>query len=141
MIHMNDKIKNYIKMERNQGSYFQRNDGNSILEALAILFDDHGSSANWFIEELLDPNSRGISGEWMRLKFKGDKVVVTPTELMYPREKPEDPEDYAIEIDRDVLLRLANEWQNLVRQKAPVIFIVQRDDELFVTDTLPEGME
>ena len=61
---------------------------------------------------------------------------------MYPDHLPEDPEDYAVEIDRDVLLKFANEWQTLVRQQTPVIFIVQKDDgELLVPDTLPEGME
>ena len=133
--------KNYIMMARlkkfDYRSYYRENNSlNPLIDRLATLFKDHGTDVKWILEELTDPQSRGITGSASRIKIRGDKVILEPSSTM-----EENPEDYAIEIDRDILIRLATEWQDLVRREVPEIFIFYKDREYFVSDALPEGVD
>ncbi|HEV2600689.1 MAG TPA: hypothetical protein VGT41_00190 [Candidatus Babeliales bacterium] len=129
--------KNYIKMELYAGSYSNRNHTpNENLNRLRDLFNDQGSDAEWVKRALFDSRGRGRSGEFTRILVKGDKVVLEPTDIFY-----DNPEEYIIEMECNVLLQLTNNWQALVRAKAPYIFLYEKDNQLFVSDTLPEGME
>ncbi|HEV2601227.1 MAG TPA: hypothetical protein VGT41_02930 [Candidatus Babeliales bacterium] len=130
--------KNYIKMNPiGSGLYWGKNHTtNEYVDTLSILFNDQGSDAEWVKEALLNSTGRGMSGEYTRILVKGDKVILKPTSILY-----DEPEEHIIEMDRNVLLRLTNDWQALVKAKAPEIFIYEKDEELFVSDTLPEGME
>jgi hypothetical protein len=85
----------------------------------------------------LNPHDRGLPGELVFSFVEGQYIILEPTLT----EDPEILDEYTVEIDRDILLRLANEWQDLVRKKASEIFIVRKGDELIVTDALPEGVE
>lgn len=130
--------KNYIRLEYTDGFYSRKNYSyDKHIEALETLFNDHGSGVSWIQRHLLDPDSRGIYGELTHVSKRGQTVVLEPTLT----DDPEELDEYTVEIDRDVLLRLTNEWQALVRKKAPEIFIVRKDDEFLVTDKLPEGIE
>ena len=137
MLNENQKNDRYVRLEMNKGNYFRRNEGGKLLGALAILFTDGGPGVSWFKEELLDPDSRGIYGSLTHVSIRGEKVILEPKFI----EDEDEFDELTVEIDRNILLRLANEWQALVMKDAPEIFIVRKDGELFVTDTLPEGME
>lgn len=85
---------------------------------------------------LLDPKSNGIYGSMTHIEIKGNKVILEPSMTM-----SDNPEDYAIEIDRDELIRLAREWDALIIKKVPQIFIYCKNDTYFVSDTLPEDVK
>lgn len=128
--------KNYIRMELYAGSYSNRNHtANKQLNRLRDIFNDQGSDAEWIKRALFDSAGRGLFGEFTEISINGNTVTLTPTGISW-----DDPENF-IEIDRDILLKLTNDWQALVKAKAPYIFIYEKDGELFVSDTLPEGME
>ena len=131
-----EKKKNYIRLEKKKGIYFRKNKAERLLEVLAILFTDGGYGVLWFKDELLNSESRGIYGELTHVSIQGKKVVLEPTLT----DDPEEIEEYTIEIDRNVLLRLTSEWEDLTKKNAPEIFIARKDGELFVTDILPEGI-
>ncbi|HEV2600987.1 MAG TPA: hypothetical protein VGT41_01685 [Candidatus Babeliales bacterium] len=129
--------KSYIWMERGiSRSYPARNfTANKQLNRLRDVFRDQGVDAEWVKRALLDPAGRGLFGEFTEISINGNTVTLTPTDISW-----DDPENF-IEMDRNVLLGLTNDWQELVRAKAPEIFIYEKNGELFVSDTLPEGME
>jgi hypothetical protein len=132
-----DYRKNYIKFINDDNSYYSRNySKNRLVQSCGDLFKDQGTSVHWLLEELFDSDSRGISGELTRVKIRENKVILQRSRII-----EDNPEDYAVEIDRDVLIKLATDWQNLVRKEAPEIFIFHKNDEYFVSDTLPADVE
>lgn len=129
--------KNYVLMDKHNGRYYyMNNSANFIVDILKNLFNDQGCSVEWFLSELIDPNSRGISGELTVISIKGDKVLLEPTEMVR-----HNPEDYIVEIDRSELIRVASEWQALVDRDALFIYIYHHNNRYFVSDTLPQGIE
>lgn len=78
---------------------------------LSAIFDE---GSGWFEgvrKDLLDPNSRGVTGNRSDVTIKGDVVTIQP---LYS----ENPEDWAIEIDRHVLLELIEKWKVLYDKEA-----------------------
>lgn len=129
--------KNYILIEKIDGFYCKKNDSaNKVIQALRRLFDDAGPGVKWLLRHLNDPKSRGICGSLTEVSLYDNKVILQPSRTL-----EENPEDFSIEIDRDILIQLATDWQNLVRKEVPEIFIFCKNDEYFVADTLPEGVD
>ena len=130
--------KNYAQLKYLKGSYYRSTYSyDKLIDALPLLFTDGGSGVEWIQRHLLNPESRGISGSLTEVVIKGQTVVLEPKFI----DDEEEFDKLTVEIDRDVLLRLTNEWQDLVMKDAPEIFIGRKDGELFVKDTLPEGLE
>lgn len=128
----------YIKMFLAKNFYHRANvTKDKLIARLEILFNETGPRVKWFLDELLDPQGRGLFGEQTRIKIKGDKVSLEPSRMM----QTGGPEDAPIELDRDVLIRLTTKWQELVQKGVPEIFIYQKDGEYFVADTLPEDVK
>jgi hypothetical protein len=133
--------KNYIIMDRfeksDYRSYYRKNNAsNQHVDRLATLFKDHGTGIEWLLDELLDTESKGIFGSLTRVKFRGNKIILEPSRTL-----EENPEDYTVEIGRDILIRLATDWQSLAHKEVPEIFIFCKNGEYFVSDTLPEGID
>ena len=130
--------RNYVCLEYARGTYSRKNHSfDRLVDTLPILFRDHGLGVEWIQRHLLNPESRGIYGSLTHVSIRGQIVVLEPTLT----DDEEELDEYTVKIDRDVLLRLTYEWQDLVRKKVPEIFIGRKDGELFVTDKLPEGIE
>jgi len=102
-----------------------------------MLFTDHGTNPDWILRDLLDPESRGIWGEFTGISIRGQKVFIKPAPLI----EDDYSEDFAIEMDRSELIRLARDWQELIREKISPIYIFYNDGKYGVSDVLPEGTE
>lgn len=135
---INLETKNHFMLMEHYGkSYFKNNDcSDAVITLLATVFNDIGPNVDWALRELLDETSRGITGSLIRIIIRNDRVTVQPSYTM-----AENAEDYAVEIDRNELIRLAREWQELVRNKIPLIYIYCQNSKYFVSETLPEGVE
>ena len=118
-------------------SYHKSNDcSDELIDMLCMVFTDHGPNGDWVLRDLLDPDSRGVVGSKTNISIEGEKVTLEPSTTIV-----DNPEDYAVEIDRKVLIKLTNEWQALVDQDAPNIYIYYKDGKYGVSDVLPEGVE
>jgi len=110
---------------------------NECIIMLHMLFTDHGTNPDWILSELLDHSSSGIWGEFVGISNCGQKVFIEPAPLI----EDDYPEDFAIEMDRSELIRLARDWQELIREKISPIYIFYNDGKYGVSDVLPEGIE
>jgi hypothetical protein len=130
-------MNHYMLLELFGRSYHKCNDThNNLIDMLSMVFTDHGPNGDWVLRYLLDPDSRGVVGSKTSITIEGEKVTLEPSTTMV-----DNPEDYAVEIDRKVLIRLTNEWQALVDQGAPNIYIYYKDGKYGVADVLPAEVE
>lgn len=129
--------RHYILLQKNQGSYSQRNYcTDQFIDNLSLLFDDHKTIITWILDTQLSPTNKGLTGSLSDITINGNTIILQPSSTM-----ADDPEEYATEVNRNELIRLAREWQELVDKKAPLIYIYCQNDKYFVSETLPEGIE
>jgi len=110
---------------------------NECIMMLYMLFTDHRTNPDWILRDILDFESRGIWGEFAGISIRGQKVFIKPAPLI----EYDYPEDFAIEMDRSELIRLACDWQELIKKKISSIYIYYKDGKYGVSDILPEGIE
>lgn len=128
------KIQESIVLKNYDGTYLQKEIiilNNKYLKMLISIFDEGRGWTEAVKRQLLDPQSRGIFGEGSSIDISGNKVIIEPQFV-------DNPEDYAITIDRIVLLDLINQWQQLMEKKAPEIIFIRQDDG---TITVSENTE
>ena len=130
--------KSYMEVVRTAlGSYLKNNHvENRCVKLLYNTFTDQGTHVGWLLKELLDPASEGVQAELVYVFIEEDKVVLQASELM-----DELGHIFAVQLDRDELIRLTQDWQRLRDKKAPVIFIFCKDEKYFVSDVLPEAIK
>ena len=90
---------------------------------MADVFNEGSSWTNGVQRNLLDPASGGITGNQIEVLIEQNKIIIQPQ-----FEFADDPDEYAIEIDRNVLLQLINEWQELVAKKCQEITFTRHKD-------------
>ena len=130
--------KNYIKVDIGTTGFHRRcNDvQNEVVRLIYDAFTDHGSDVQWLLRCLLDFDSEGVDVELVSVSLKDKVVVLQPSFLM-----SDDPEEHAVEIDRNELIYLAHKWQELIDNKVAPIYIYYKDGKYGVADILPEGVE
>lgn len=105
--------------------------GNNYLMMIISIFDEGGGWTKTVKRELLNPQSQGITGNRVEVDIQQNKVVIRDVCF-----DDDDTEDNAIEIDRQVLLDLINQWQDLVQKEAQEIVFTRHDDgSITVTGT------
>lgn len=92
------------------------------LNMLADVFEDGSFWLECLMKELYDPSSRGIAGNRIRVKKKENDIVYV--EPLFT----DNPEEWAIEIDRQVLLDLINQWKDLLRKRPQEIIFTRHDN-------------
>ena len=107
----------YYKLEKCDGFYWPLSYNDEYLSMLVAIFTDGGSLDMVVKRELLNPEGRGATGNLTDVTIKGNTVIIQPAMF----DVTDEPEEYAIEIDRDVLLDLINQWEDLKKKKAKEI--------------------
>jgi len=108
-VNTQQKIESILLIRIANGMYRQKESiikGNNYLSMLIDVFNEDYNWTEVVKEELLDPSSRGISGNKCDIIIKSNKVIIEPQFV-------DNPEDYAIDIDRDVLLSIIDTWEKL----------------------------
>lgn len=103
------------------GYYMKQRYKDEYLGMLSYIFED---GSGWFEgvkRNLLNPNSKGVTGNRSDVTIKGDVVTIQP---LYG----DDAEDYAIQINRHVLLELIDKWKMLYEKEANEIVFTRHDD-------------
>lgn len=117
------KDKYYLKMQCDD----------KYLDMLTDAFDDSPYWIDCLMERLLNPLSKGVTGNRIDISFRENKVLIEPLYV-------DNPEDYEIEIDRNVLIGLINQWQELVKKCSPCITFIRHDNgTITITDTIECG--
>ena len=106
--------------------YDSHNDG--YLSMLTGIFTDVSTFDEDVKKALIAPNKTRVAGNLTDMIIKENKVIIQPAIL----DLTDEPEEYAIEIDRDVLLDLINQWEDLKKKKAKEITFY-RDDNNKIT--------
>lgn len=114
----------WVSFHYNKG-YLRKNTSNSYLDGIADIFDQGFGEINWLIKRLIDPTSMGVTANDIDITFEGNKVTIEPLFC-------DNPEDYAVEIDRQALLDLCYKWQKLVKQKTPEIIMEQDENGVVI---------
>jgi hypothetical protein len=92
------------------------------LNRLTDVFDDSPFWIECLMKRLLDPLSKGVTGNRIRVKKReNDKVYI---EFIFA----DNPEESAIEIDRQILIDLINQWKDLLRKKPQEVIFTRHDD-------------
>jgi hypothetical protein len=129
--------KSFMEFVNRNGLYCTNNYvRDTVIDAIANLFTDHCNEVRWFTDLLTSPDAKGISGNMSRVKIQGNIVIIKPAAI-----GSEIFEDEIVEMDRNTLLELAQDWEVLVERNPSKIYIYRKDGRLFISDTLPEGME
>ena len=121
---------NQLIFQYQDGYYYKVQYQDQYLGMLSYIFDDGSYWVEAVKQELLKSNSPGVTGNKTDVTFKGDEIKIEP---LYA----ECPEDYAIKIDRNVLLRLIDEWQELTKKRTKEIVFTRHGDG---TITIKESM-
>lgn len=120
----------YAKFVLSYGTYDSYSSDN-YLEMVCSIFDDGSYWTECTKKALLDPQSPGLFGNLVEFDIIDDVVRISPTLV-------DDPEEYTIEIDRQVLLNLIEKWQELATKKVPTIYFIRYENgTIEVTDQLP----
>jgi len=101
-----------LNMDFVQGSY---------LGILRGIFDQGPSWTDTIKKELLDPESTGVTGEKVDVTITNKQIIIAP-------ELVENPEELAIEIDRQTLLDLLKQWEELTAQNYQRITFTRHED-------------
>lgn len=94
---------------------------NSYLGMLSGIFDEGSSWTKAVKRHLADPDSRGITGDMIDITIKDNKVIIAA-------EHVDDPEENAIEIDKQDLLDIINKWEELKAQNCQRITFTRHED-------------
>lgn len=116
------------------GYYRKQQHKAQYLGMLSYIFDDGSYWVEAVKQELLKSNSPGVTGNKTDVTFKGDEIKIEP---LYA----ECPEDYAIKIDRNVLLRLIDEWQDLTKKRTKEIVFTRHEDGTVTISGSDESVE
>jgi len=118
----NDHFSMYMQEERHLvlSMEFLRE---SYLGMLIGIFDDGYCWTNVVKKHLKNPDSEGITGEMIDIIIDRDRVIIQPQEDMV-----ENPEELAIEIDRQQLIDIINKWDELTTQNYRRITFTRHED-------------
>lgn len=97
------------------------------LSTLSSIFNEGNSWTECVKNKLLDSNSKGISGNKTKVVIENNNVIIKPLFA-------EEPEYWAIEIDRNILLKLIIEWQKLAAQGSREIAFTRNEDVIITID-------
>jgi len=111
----------FLIFKYNDGYYEEDKSDDSYLTMLSEVFDEGSYWTNAIRHALQNPISEGATGNKTDVTIKGDKVIIEPLFA-------ENPQEYAIEIDRQVLFDLINKWQELVAKKCQEITFTRHED-------------
>jgi len=103
------------------GMYRKKNSikqDDTYLSRLINIFNESYSWTKVVVRELLDPHSTGINGNRTDVIINKDTVTIQPQFV-------DDPEEYAIAINRQTLINLINQWEKLVDQECQEIAFTQ----------------
>jgi hypothetical protein len=124
-------MKTYAKLALKYGTY-NANSSDNYLEMICNIFDDSFAWTKGVKEMLLDHESEGLIGNKTDIEKINNIIKISP---LYA----DNPEEYAIEIDRNQLLDLINKWELLANQKTPEIYLVRHEDgSIDMTDHVPK---
>lgn len=112
---------NKLTFKFSDGYYRQAPCRDQYLEMLSGIFDEGRGWLESVKERLFIPSSRGIVGNKDEVIIDGDKITIQP-------QFTDTPEEWAIEIDKKVLLDLINKWQELVQKDAREITFTRHED-------------
>jgi len=124
----------YYKFKLINGYYWEdtQSDDFYLNELSNHIFDESKGWVQSVKRTLLDPQRHGILGNKSEV-HKIDNTIQIMSQF------GDNPEEYAIEIDRDVLLKLIDKWQELYDKDSPEIYFIRHEDgTIEVTDHLPE---
>lgn len=115
--------KKSIVLQNWHGHYVLRdsqftNENNHLTMIADALCDGGMGPSYWIRGELLDPESRGVTGNATDITIKENQVFIQP---LYG----EDPLQYRIEIDRQTLLKVIDDWEEIVKKKPDEIIMSQ----------------
>ncbi|GAB4456745.1 MAG: hypothetical protein OHK0036_20490 [Bacteroidia bacterium] len=100
---------NYLFLKiKKKGRFFDIESNDNYLSMLFDIFDDGSWLEEGVKRELLNPSSRGITGNKTSIYIEGEKIIISP--LFSPN-----PDEYAITIDRTKLLNLIDRWQEIMK--------------------------
>jgi len=88
---------------------------------LMHIFDDSATWTRLIREELLNQSSGGITGNKSEVIIEGNIVTIEPQFV-------DNPEDYAIKIDRAALLQIIVEWEKLIDRNCQQITFTRYED-------------
>jgi len=130
--------KDYMKIIRVEPGFYCKSNhvNNKCIGLLYDAFTDHDISAEWLLRTITDFSGRGVRAELVDVSIAGNRVILQPSSIMC-----EDPEDFAVEFDRNELTSLVYAWHTLALKRVSPIYIFYKDGEYGVSDVLPEGIE
>lgn len=120
------KINESITLKNIEGFYWPNETfiiNKKYLGMLVSIFDEGSSWTNAVQKELLNPNSRGITGNRVDIGIQKNMVIIKSVCF-----DGNEIEDNAIEIDKKVLLALINKWQQLAKKDAQEITLTHHED-------------
>ncbi len=97
----------FLKVKK-KGDYFYTESNDDYLPTLFDIFEEKGSFLKRLKEELLKTLSRGYTGNRTSVDVEGEKVIISPLFV-------DDPDEFAITIDRVKLLNLIDRWQEIIK--------------------------
>jgi len=119
----------FIILERGKNIYHKKLYDNELLSSIVEIFLDGCSLWEYIRTRLHTPGSRGVTGNGVEVIFEGTQVIIGPIWF----EGLQDPEEYAVAIDRDVLLRLIDRWEEVIKDRPEFItFTIEDDGEISV---------
>jgi len=113
-----------LKITLVDGLYFKGMQGDDYLSMIIEIFLDGFSLWEYIRTRLHTPGSRGVTGNGVEVIFEGTQVIIGPIWF----EGLDDPEEYAVTVDRDVLLRLMDRWKEVLKDKPEFITFTLEDD-------------
>ncbi len=125
----------FVKLILYRNHYRKDNYNDKKFPILASFFTDGGTNMNSVKEELLNVHSKGLTRNYTDMTIQGNEVIISP--LFAPEE---DVDQYSIKVNRNNLLKLIDQWEDLVNRNVPEIIFVQQDNTIFLTDTMPQEL-
>ncbi|GAB4455103.1 MAG: hypothetical protein OHK0036_18770 [Bacteroidia bacterium] len=108
--------------KRNSFFYVESND--DYLSMLFHIFNETGFFLDGFKRQLLNPLSRGYTGNETSVIIKEEKVTIRLSMIF------DNYDEYAITIDRTKLLNLIDKWQEIIKIKPDEIIFKRIDDSI-----------
>jgi len=111
----------FITLKRINNLYVKDLCNDEYLELLSDIFLDRSDLEKTIKKRLFISGSSGAGGNRTDVTFEGNVVIIAP---MWE----ENGQDYSISVDRDVLLRLIDRWEQVIKDTPEFITLTLEGD-------------
>lgn len=120
----------YVKIKLIDNSYKRIEKNDEDLSFIYSLLTDFSTNTDWLKRRLINPTSKGATGNSIHASFVKDEVFIDPLYC-------DEPEEYRVIVKRDVLLNIVDTWEELTEKGVPEIWLIKDKDHIYMTDKFP----